>query len=56
MVDNGQMPQPKVPDGVRRTLWDVRKLDAALDALPDREAPPKRRKWDALHRDEHNPP
>jgi hypothetical protein len=56
MVEDGRMPQPKAPDNLKRVLWDVRKLDAAFDALPDREAAPKRRKWNALHREEPNLP
>lgn len=31
-VKDGDMPQPKIIN--RRRLWDVRELDAAIDALP----------------------
>ena len=32
LVDDGRMPRPKCVD--RRRVWDVRELDAAVDALP----------------------
>lgn len=32
MVEDGRMPKPRVID--RRKAWDVRALDAAVDALP----------------------
>lgn len=34
MVADGRMPSPKEADGC--VLWDIRALDAAFDALPDR--------------------
>lgn len=41
MVADGRMPKPKHIDGC--VVWDVKRLDAAWDALPDeREANP----WD----------
>jgi hypothetical protein len=46
MVKDGRMPQPKRIDN--RVIWDTRKLDPAFDALEDKAAPPKPRKWDAL--------
>jgi len=33
MVKDGRMPHPKLL-GTRRLAWDVRALDAAVDALP----------------------
>jgi hypothetical protein len=33
MVADGRMPKPKVVCGTRKA-WDVRELDAAVDALP----------------------
>jgi len=36
MVADGRMPHPKVIDG--RRIWDIRKLDAAFDNLPDVDA------------------
>jgi hypothetical protein len=33
MVKDGRMPRPKRLDG--RVVWDLRKLDAAFDALKD---------------------
>lgn len=33
MVTDGRMPHPKRIDG--RTVWDVRALDIAFEALPD---------------------
>lgn len=33
LVRDGRMPRPKVIDG--RKVWDVRALNAAVDALPD---------------------
>lgn len=33
MVVDGRMPKPKKIDG--RKVWDIRKLDAAFDKLPD---------------------
>ena len=35
MVSDGRMPNPKRIDG--RTVWDIRKLDEAFDALPGDE-------------------
>ena len=35
MVRDGRMPGPKQIDA--RKVWDLRKLDIAFDALPDRE-------------------
>ena len=35
MVSDGRMPKPKRIDG--RTVWDIRKLDVAFDALPGDE-------------------
>lgn len=35
MVKDGRMPQPKHINA--RTVWDVRKLDLAFDAIPDDE-------------------
>jgi hypothetical protein len=46
MVKDGRMPKPKSID--KRNLWDLRKLDAAFDALKDQDTAPKRRKWEAL--------
>lgn len=34
MVEDGRMPGPKIIDA--RRVWDVRKLDIAFEALPDR--------------------
>ena len=48
MVKDGRMPRPKRVDG--RVVWDVRKLDAAFDALeeddPD-DKPEGPNPWDA---------
>jgi hypothetical protein len=33
MVADGRMPKPKRIDG--RTVWDLRRLDIAFEALPD---------------------
>jgi hypothetical protein len=33
MVKDGRMPQPKRING--RTVWDLRRLDDAFEALPD---------------------
>ena len=46
MVGDGRMPKPKKIDG--RIVWDLRKLDAAFDALEDQDTAQKRRKWDSL--------
>lgn len=46
MVKDGRMPRPKRLDG--RVVWDLRKLDAAFDALEDDEADkPEPNPWDA---------
>jgi predicted DNA-binding transcriptional regulator AlpA len=42
LVGDGRMPKPKRIDG--RTVWDVRTLDIAFDALPDEQS---RNPWDA---------
>ncbi|HRJ59999.1 MAG TPA: hypothetical protein PKZ99_02345, partial [Azospirillaceae bacterium] len=42
MVNDGRMPPPKRIDG--RKVWDVRRLTAAFDDLPDDDAP---NPWDA---------
>ncbi|MGU3496400.1 helix-turn-helix transcriptional regulator [Xanthobacteraceae bacterium A53D] len=36
MVKDGRMPQPKRVNS--RTIWDVRKLDAAFESLPGDES------------------
>ena len=41
LVAEGVMPQPKLIGS--RTIWDMRKIDLAFDALPDREA---KNEWD----------
>lgn len=41
MVADGRMPGPKVIDS--RRVWDLRALDIAFDALPDREV---KNPWD----------
>jgi hypothetical protein len=33
MVDKGIMPKPRIIPDCRRKVWDVRELDAAVDAL-----------------------
>lgn len=39
MIEDGRMPRPKRINS--RTVWDVRKLDLAFDALPgDQDADP----------------
>lgn len=43
MVNDGRMPPPKRIDG--RKVWDVRRLTAAFDDLPDDDAP---NPWDDL--------
>lgn len=35
MVDDGRMPRPKQVNA--RTVWDLRKLDLAFDALPEQD-------------------
>jgi hypothetical protein len=35
MVGDGRMPHPKRIDG--RRIWDILRLDAAFDLLPDEE-------------------
>lgn len=35
MVSDGRMPGPKKIDG--RYVWDIRRVDAAFDRLPDRD-------------------
>lgn len=41
LVAEGAMPQPKMIGS--RTIWDLRRIDLAFDALPDRES---RNEWD----------
>jgi len=41
LVSDGRMPKPLKLDGC--TIWDVRDLDAAFDALKDEEG---RNEWD----------
>lgn len=41
MVKDGRMPRPKRINS--RTVWDLRALDEAFDALPDHGAPTE--KW-----------
>lgn len=43
MVDDGRMPKPKRIDG--STVWPVRKLVLAFEALPD-DAGSKKNPWD----------
>lgn len=46
MVKDGRMPRPKRLDG--RVVWDLRKLDAAFDALEDDDPDkPEPNPWDA---------
>jgi predicted DNA-binding transcriptional regulator AlpA len=46
MVKEGRMPRPKRVDG--RVVWDLRKLDAAFDALEDDDPDkPETNPWDA---------
>jgi excisionase family DNA binding protein len=46
MVKDGRMPRPRVLGGKRRA-WDVRALDAAVDALPIHcDGSPPDRTWD----------
>jgi predicted DNA-binding transcriptional regulator AlpA len=46
MVKDGRMPRPKRVDG--RVVWDLRKLDAAFDALEDDDPDkPETNPWDA---------
>jgi predicted DNA-binding transcriptional regulator AlpA len=47
MVKDGRMPRPKRLDG--RVVWDLRKLDAAFDALEEVDDPDKSEPnpWDA---------
>jgi outer membrane murein-binding lipoprotein Lpp len=48
MVQDGRMPRPKRLC-VRRIAWDVRALDAAIDALPiDGEAPVADDTWNDI--------
>ena len=46
MVKDGRMPRPKRVDG--RVVWDLRKLDAAFDALEenDPDKPEAPNPWD----------
>jgi predicted DNA-binding transcriptional regulator AlpA len=46
MVKDGRMPRPRLLGGKRRA-WDVRALDAAVDALPIHcDGSPADRTWD----------
>jgi hypothetical protein len=36
MISDGRMPGPKIIDA--RRVWDIRALDRAFEALPDKEA------------------
>lgn len=36
LVQDGRMPKPKLIDG--RNVWDIRALDLAFDALPDKNS------------------
>lgn len=35
MVEDGRMPKPKLLNG--RVVWDIRRLDLAFDALPEKD-------------------
>jgi hypothetical protein len=43
MVADGRMPKPKRINA--RTVWDVRKLDIAFDALPGDEQADEGNEW-----------
>lgn len=44
LVKDGMMPNPKRV--LSRTIWDVRALDLAFDALPGDDAVPETNDWD----------
>jgi hypothetical protein len=44
LVRDGRMPNPKLINS--RTVWDRLMLDAAFDALPDKEGGPSENEWD----------
>lgn len=44
MVQSGEMPGPKRV--YARTIWDVRALDLAFDALPGDDSAPETNDWD----------
>lgn len=47
MVADGRMPRPRVVNSLR--LWDLRELDAAIDALPVHgDVPAEKSTWDDL--------
>lgn len=44
MVSDGRMPPAKRIDG--RRVWDLKRLDAAFEALPDEESAAEVNEWD----------